>query len=157
MTLYLRKHLKSYEKHVAEHVERLRKGEESAAEAMRGFFKDTRRFAREVTHPPPNRQRKAAIHYVKRGMEAFNERNYHEAERVFRLAVHEDDTYARAHLYLGNTLFKRKRFTEAVTSWNRAVEVEPKSEAASEARGKLLRLGHGEGDVMSNLTDQLRS
>jgi len=106
---------------------------------------------------PATPERKNAIHYVRHGMAEYNEHAMRDAERYFRRAIACDDHYARAHLYLGNTLYKQGKFTDAFEEWQRAAEAEPGSEPAASAETKLRKLGQGGGDLVTNLKSQFQS
>ncbi|HPO14411.1 MAG TPA: tetratricopeptide repeat protein [Candidatus Hydrogenedentes bacterium] len=147
----------AYKAHLAEHSRKMRTHEERPLEAVSGWIQETRKFTSRLVKGEMADQRKKAHHSVKTGVEAYNRGDYDLAERLFRKAVDADPGYARGYAYLGNALYIKGRFTEAVTMWNRATEVEPDSEAASMAKDKLLRLGHGTEDLVTNLKDQFRS
>jgi len=102
---------------------------EHARDVVTGYFK-----------PGTSNDRKRAIQTVKRGMKAFNAKQYADAEELFRRAISRDPTYARAHAYLGNTLYKGKRQMEAMCAWQKAIEVEPGSDAADMAQEKIQRI-----------------
>ncbi len=100
-------------------------------------------------------QRKAAIHCVKRGVDLYNSRKYTEAEGLFRQAITQDPAYARAHCYLGNTLHKLGHPEDAVFEWKKAVIVEPDSESAIKAQGKLDRIAAHNTAIVRSLEEQL--
>jgi len=105
---------------------------------------------------PPTEARKHAIHSLKKGMNAFNSGDLETAEHYFRRSLSYDEHYARAYAYLGLTLYKRGRLTEAVTMWNKAIEVEPGSDAAKMAHEKLAHLGHGAGGLVAEIKEQMK-
>ena len=119
---------------------RAKTGEIGWVEAAKGAWSQTRRFASHLVKGPTSNDRKRAIEAVKKGMAAYNAKNYPEAERLFRRGVDRDPHYARAHAYLGNALYKQKRFADAITSWQKAIHVEPDSDAAEMAQGKIQHL-----------------
>ena len=100
-------------------------------------------------------QRKAAIHCVKKGVDHYNNRRYTEAEDQFRQAIAQDPGYARAHCYLGNTLHKLGYPEEAVFEWKKAIIVEPDSDSATKAQGKLDRIAARNSAVVRSLEESL--
>ncbi len=149
--------LQGYGVMVADHMRRVFRYEQSPADAVTAWAQDTRQLYRKLTKPPPTPGRKAAIHYLKLGMADYNAGHLKSAEEYMRRAVSSDEQYARAHAYLGNTLYRRGRLAEAVGAWNQAVESEPGSEAAQMALAKLHRLGKGADGVVNNLKDQMKT
>lgn len=133
------------------------RAEESLAAALEGAYKAFRHFFRRIASKPPDHNRKHAVHWVKKGVEHYNAHEWLEAERLFQRAIDHDATYARAWTYLGNTCYHRGRLTEAVTAWNRAIEAEPRSEAANMAREKLLTVGHGAEGLVATIKEQMRA
>ncbi|MBW7866524.1 MAG: tetratricopeptide repeat protein [Candidatus Hydrogenedentes bacterium] len=101
-------------------------------------------------------QRKAAIKATMHGTERYNRHEYLKAEEAFMKALEEDPGYARAHLYLGNTLHKLGRQEEAAAQWKKAVIVEPDSESAEKARQKLDGISSGLRGATRNLEEWLR-
>ena len=100
-------------------------------------------------------QRKAAIGCVKKGVEYYNSRRYTEAESEFRQAIAQDPGYARAHCYLGNALHKLGYPEEAVFEWKKAVIVEPDSDSATKAQGKLDKIAARNSAVVRSLEESL--
>lgn len=101
-------------------------------------------------------QRKAAIKETMHGIERYNRHEYLKAEDSFTRAIGEDPGYARAHLYLGNTLHKLGRQDEAAAQWKKAVIVEPDSDSAQKARQKLDGISSGIRSVTRSLEEWLR-
>ncbi len=146
--------VQAYSYDVREHFDRAKKGEIGWGEALRGLWLETRKLAYRATKGETTHGRKHAIDLVKRGMKEYNAKRYPEAEELFRRATGKDSGYGRAHAYLGNALYKQKRLTDAVTAWNKAVEVEPNSDAADMAKEKLLSVGkprEGGLEMVNNL------
>jgi len=90
--------------------------------------------------PPATHQRKESMSLVNDGVLLYNSKKYLEAQKTFRLATECDPTYARAYVYLGNTLYKLAEHSDALRAWERALSVEPTSSAAFKARQKIERV-----------------
>lgn len=119
---------------------RAKTGEIGWVDAAKGAWARTRHFASRLVKGPTSHERKKAIETVKKGISAYNAKNYPEAERLFRRAIERDSHYARAYAYLGNTLYKQKRFADAMSSWQKAIHVEPGSDAAEMAQEKIQHI-----------------
>jgi tetratricopeptide (TPR) repeat protein len=100
-------------------------------------------------------QRKAAIHCVKKGVDYYNTRRYTEAEDLFRQAIAQDPGYARAHCYLGNALHKQGYPEEAMIEWKKTVIVEPNSDSAIKAQGKLDKVAAHNSAIVRSLEERL--
>jgi len=74
---------------------------------------------------------------LERGRRHYNKKQYLRAEDLFRRATMADDSYALAHYYLGLSLYKLDKSTDAIKAWERAIFVEPGSKAAFKADKKL--------------------
>ena len=136
----LRQRFQAYEAEVSTHLRRLFRREEKPREALTAVAKDTRKLARKVLQPEPTENHKQAIVWVKKGVAAYNLKEYEDAEQCFRRALAFDENYARAYLYLGNALYKKRHRSEAFAAWETAIDVAPRSEAAKMAQEKLDRL-----------------
>lgn len=123
------------------HLKQARSGTLGWREALAGVARDARKQFYRMKKGGTSPARKHAIDLVKRGMNAYNAKDYTEAEALFRKAAEKDPGYGRAHAYLGNALYRQKRLTDAVTCWHKAIEVEPDSDAADMAREKLQAAG----------------
>lgn len=133
--------LAGFGKGMAAHLRRMALRQESAVEALTAVKEESRHLARNLTKPKHSEGHKNAIQYVKRGMTEYNAKNYTEAERLFRQAIHADPEYARGYAYLGNALYQRGLLTDAVAMWERVLAIEPDSELAKNVRAKLKRAG----------------
>ncbi|MCK5863089.1 MAG: tetratricopeptide repeat protein [Candidatus Hydrogenedentes bacterium] len=91
----------------------------------------------EYREPPLTGHRKDAMRLVNDGVKLYNAKKYEEAVKVFKEATECDASYARAYVYLGNTLYKRFEHGEALNAWERAISVDPLSKAAGKARAKV--------------------
>lgn len=106
--------------------------------------------------PPTTPQRKDALRLVNKGVRLYNYKRYTEALTAFKDARDEDPVYARAWLYLGNTLYKLSQQGEALSAWERAVAVEPRSKAADKARTKIEHLRAKNLQAIEDLQELLR-
>lgn len=157
MAKSLKERFQAYAYDVGEHLDRLKKGEVGYFAAVREIWLETRKLAYRATKGDTSHGRKQAIELVKRGMGEYNAKRYPDAEELFRRAVGKDAGYARAHAYLGNTLYKQKRLTDAVSAWNKAIEVEPSSDAADMAKEKLLSLAKAREGGLDMVNDLVRT
>ncbi len=87
--------------------------------------------------PPMSNQRRDAMRLVNDGVRQYNSKNFEDALDTFRLATDYDPAYARAYVYLGNTLYKLSKHGEALRAWEQAISADPTSSAASKARAKV--------------------
>lgn len=90
--------------------------------------------------PPLTDHRKDSMSLVNDGVKLYNSKKYEEALKVFKTATEYDSTYARAYVYLGNTLYKLAEHGEALRFWQHAISLDPLSDAASKARAKVERV-----------------
>lgn len=150
----IRAQLGEYRATVTGHVQKLIRREEKPKELLTQCIAGVRKLAHEIAKSPPTEERKSAIRYVKRGVQEYNAKRYDDAVHSFRKALSFDANYARAHTYLGNALYKRGHVTEAVSAWQKAVEVDPESEAAAKAQSKLLRFGAGAENILSHMKEE---
>jgi tetratricopeptide (TPR) repeat protein len=151
MALKIRKRLDEYRADVEKRVTQFNRGEANALDAVKGCFRDTRKLTRKLTRPRTPAERKKAIHTLNRGIEEYNSGHYRKAVCTFRDALHHDAGYARAWLYLGNGLYKQKRYQEAMDAWETAEKTEPASDSAEKAREKREAMQKGKAGVISFL------
>ncbi len=137
------------------HLMSMLHGEASIREALGGVAGCARKLAHDLRKKPVTVDRRAAQSYVNRGVQAFNARQYSKAEHLFSQGVECDPHYGRAHLYLGNTYYKSNRVIDAIGAWERAISVEPGSEAAAAAEEKLLRMKMRRTQDAQKVVDQL--
>ena len=90
--------------------------------------------------PPLTDHRKDSMDLVNDGVKLYNAKKYNEALKAFRTATEYDSTYARAYVYLGNTLYKLADHSEALRMWQHAIALDPLSDAAGKARVKVERV-----------------
>ncbi|MCP4640884.1 MAG: tetratricopeptide repeat protein [bacterium] len=146
---------KTYTKNLGKHAKRIARGRESASEALGVIAKDTRRLKDSVGAKRPTSDSKAAARQVEEGRQHYNQKRYAQAEEVLRDAILTDANSGLAYTYLGYTLYKQGRLTEAATYWNKAIEVDPNSEAAEKASRKLRVLESKKKKVNEWLDDRL--
>jgi Tfp pilus assembly protein PilF len=111
--------------------------------------------ARTIAKDSVSSQRKAAVHFVERGVGLYNARKYTEAADQFRQAIDEDPVYARAHCYLGTALHKLGVSEEAVMEWKKAVILEPGSDSAAKAQRKLNKIAAHNAAITRSLEEDL--
>ena len=105
---------------------------------------------------PVSEYRKQALRCLNEGIRLYNGKHYSEALAKFKDAIEVDPQYGRAHLYYGNAQYKLHRHEEALNAWERAIRVDPDSEAADKARAKLERLNSKNRQVIHDIQEQLR-
>lgn len=148
--------LREFGRTVQGHIRKAIRREEKPAEAVQAMAHGARHLFKRLIQPAESHKRKKANQYVREGVEAYNVRSYDRAEHYFSKAVTEDNDCALGWTYLGNTHYKLGRLTEAISAWQQAVEVEPRSKGAVMAREKLLRAGKGSGSIIDNMKEQMR-
>jgi tetratricopeptide (TPR) repeat protein len=142
---------------VGDHLQQLVNREVAAGDAFEAIATDTRKLWHSVRKTGGSHEHRKAVRKVKEGVQAYNSACFDDAEKLFRKALYYDDHYARAHYFLANTCYKLGRLTEAVTHWNKAIESDPFSDVTEQATAKLSRLGKGDGDILVNIQDHMRS
>jgi tetratricopeptide (TPR) repeat protein len=124
-------------------------------EALDGFVDESRRLGRAIKDVRSPHDHHAAAQLLERGRRAFNEKDLKRAEDYFRRALIEDPHYALAHTYLGVVLYKQERLREAILCWNKAVELDPGSDAAHRAERHLKGIRLRKRDVITSLEEDL--
>lgn len=140
MARSIKERLQDYFADLSVHATRLEKGEIRFGGFLRVVGLETKKLLYRASKGESTHQRKQAIELVKRGMVDYNEKRYKDASDLFRRAARKDPDYGRAHAYLGNALYKQNFITDAITAWNKAIEVEPNSDAADLAKEKLQKV-----------------
>ena len=74
---------------------------------------------------------------IERGMEAFRERRFADAERAFQQAVREQPASARAHKWLGMTFVAREQYARAEEPFQKACGLDSREENACYYLGKV--------------------
>lgn len=149
--------VRHFRKHVGSYWKRLENQEITVLTALRGVAVETWELFKRVLIARPSKGRKAGIHLVKKGIAAFNEKDYKTAVGFFEKAIKHDPDYARAYTYLGNTQYKQGKYGDAVSSWNKAIKTEPNSDAADMAREKLDRVKNQTSGLIATIENQMKS
>jgi len=156
MSKKLKSTLSAYAANLGKHAKRIVKRQESVGDAMSGVAHDTKKVGEAFAKTSRGSNWKEAERLTKKARQAYNGRNYEEAEDLFRLAIHADGKYALAHTYLGHALYKQGRVKEAIARWRRAIEVAPHSEAADKARRKIQHVEQAKDNYLDELRDSFR-
>ena len=135
------------------HLREFVSGRETLGEVLGAFVRDIRKFKRFFRFSGSSGTNFEARRLVEQGRQHYNQKRYEEAERMFRDAIIEDESYALAHTYLGYVLYKQQRPQEAALYWQQAIEIAPKSEAARKAGEKLKVLRSQKGKIDAWLED----
>lgn len=149
--------IREFGKTVQEHVRKAVRREEKPGEAVQAVAVGAKHLFKRLLRGEESHSRKKATQYLREGVEAYNIKSYDRAIQHFSKATAQDDSYALAWTYLGNTHYKLGHLTEAISCWQRAIEVEPKSKGAEMAREKLHRAGKGSGSIIDNIKEQMRA
>jgi tetratricopeptide (TPR) repeat protein len=157
MAKSIKQRFQAYSTALKDQIDRGKQREAPLKATIAACWEETRKFARQLAKGETSNERKQAIELVKRAMAEYNAKQYPVAEEFFRRAIGKDPGYARAHTYLGNTLYKMKRYTDAMTSWQKAVEAEPSSDAAETARQKIRSVSKGRDGALEIDVDLVRS
>lgn len=106
--------------------------------------------------PPPDRgNHKEAVTILEKGRKAYNAKNYSRAEELFRQAVLTDESYSKAHYFLGLSLYKQNDSQAAVRSWTRATEVDPTGSMGLKAARKLNYVKRGMSRTIRELESRV--
>lgn len=142
-------------RHIAKHISRLCRRQETVSEAGAKILTATQRLAKGAFSPHAEARHRQAVDCVQQGVKHYNAKRYDAAEEAFRKALDFDEEYGRAHLYLGNALYKRQQHQQGVWHWRRTVEVEPHSAAAEAARKKLAHIEEQGNLIITELKNRL--
>ncbi len=104
-----------------------------------------------------SRNHRLAAKALNVGRKEYNQKRYGKAEECFREATELDDSYALAHYYVGLSMYKVDDLSAAARSWKRAIEVDPKSEAASKAQQKLDHVRSKASEVVDYLQERIKN
>jgi tetratricopeptide (TPR) repeat protein len=115
-----------------------------------------RRFLPDLVPPAERGNHKEATALLERGRKAYNAKNYPRAEVLFRQAIDEDDAYAKAHYYLGLTMYKLHDSQAAIRAWKRASEVDPTGPMGFKAERKINYVKRHVDRTIGELQDRLR-
>ena len=91
----------------------------------------------DLMRPPEPGNRKEASSLLERGRKHYNRKNFEKAEDYFHRALLVDETYIRAHYFLGLALYKRDDAEGALRLWKRAVELNSADPFAMKANRKI--------------------
>ncbi len=119
------------------------------------LFVLSRAFIEDILRPPATAEHKSAVKRVNTGVAYYNDKHYLDALHVFLSAIELDPHYSRAYMYLGNAHYKLKEHAEAAAAWERAIRVDPLSEAADKARMKLEHLRAKTHQAINELEEQI--
>jgi len=147
--------LKSFCKNVGLHVGGVFSGRESGGEAIRQVKSDSRKILRMMRGGERSQKERDVTQLLKKGVERYNKKDYVAAERYFRKAWEEDPGCTLAVTYLGNTLYKNNMLQEAVMTWRRAYEIDPRSEGGAKALKKLQAMDRMKTNLVAKLEDRV--
>jgi len=147
--------VKTYAKNIGKHVGSIATRKESPVKAASALLRDTKKLKRAAMGKGEKTgDRRSATRLVKDGRAAYNAGGYEKAEEKFRSAIVADKTYALAYTYLGHSLYKQGRTSDAASYWRMAIQTEPDSEAASKAMNKLKLLDKQKDDLRAWVKDR---
>ncbi len=66
----------------------------------------------------------SATQVIRRGGDEYLKGNFTGAEKLFRQAIGMDSSFVEAHEYLGHSLFKQERYTEAIPVYRTALRLD---------------------------------
>jgi tetratricopeptide (TPR) repeat protein len=116
----------------------------------------TRKFMPDLAPPADRGLHKEAVGILEKGRKAYNAKNYPRAEEHFRQAILADESYSKAHYYLGLALYKQSDSQGAVRAWTRATEVDPTGTMGLKAARKVNYVKKGLSRTIDELKDRLR-
>ena len=96
-----------------------------------------RRVQKSLPDPVTEEEHKQAARQLESGREYYNKKRYKKALKYFQKAAAIDGRYGLAYYYLGLAMYKTDRPKGARAAWQRAIDVDPESDAADKAREKL--------------------
>jgi tetratricopeptide (TPR) repeat protein len=156
MDRHLAKTAKTLLKNVGIHAKRVVMGRESVRDALGGISDDAGRLKRVAKGAKAPGSHRRAAQLVEKGRRAYNEKNFENAEKLFREALVEDPRYALAYTYLGSTYYQLNRLSEATMMWSKAIETDPHSDAASKAEQRLRRIQMRKNEVIADIERSIR-
>jgi len=115
-----------------------------------------KKFLPDLASPPERGNHKDAVATLERGRKAYNAKHYSRAEELFRQAVLADETYSKAHYYLGLACYKQGDSQGATRAWKRATEVDPTGTMGLKAQRKLGYAERGTSRVVNELTERVK-
>ena len=114
-----------------------------------------RKWLPDLAPPPDKGDHKEAVAILEKGRKAYNSKNYPRAEELFKQATFLDESYAKAHYYLGLSLYKQSDSQGAVRAWKRATEVDPTGTMGLKAQRKLGYVKKGTDRVINELKERI--
>lgn len=99
---------------------------------------------------------KEASSQLERGRKYYNRKDYPKAEEHFRNALLADESYCKAHYFLGLVLYKRDDADGAMKEWKRAVELNPSDSSALKADRKIRHVQGHMNRAINELEDRIR-
>jgi tetratricopeptide (TPR) repeat protein len=115
-----------------------------------------RRFMPDLAPPPERGNHREATALLERGRKAYNAKNYPRAEVLFRQAVDADESYGKAHYFLGLVLYKLHDSEGAIRAWKRSSEVDPGGPMRYKAERKINYVNKHLDRTVNELKDRLR-
>jgi len=76
---------------------------------------------------------------LKQAEDAFGQKNYTQAESIYRQIIKNNPNHAESYLWLGTALSIQGKLDEAITSLRQAIQLDPKSAIAYHSLGNALR------------------
>ena len=128
-----------------------------AKEALTEFARKAgKRFLPDLMPPPERGDHKEASALLERGRKHYNKKTYEKAEDLFRRAILADESYVRAHYFLGLVLYKRDDADGAIKAWKRAAHINPSDPYAAKAEGKLRYVNKHMSRAISELEGRIQ-
>ena len=137
-------------KFLNEAVARVSRGGQAIKTAAEEYFQKVTAPA----SPTPEVDHKQASRYLEQGRKYYNSKQYSRAEQYFSKATEWDPHYALAYYYRGLAAVKMNDSDAANRYWQRAIDVDPKSEAAAKAERKLSYIQRRIRRVADELEDR---
>lgn len=116
----------------------------------------TRRLIPDLVPTAERGRHKEAVAILEKGRKAYNAKNYSRAEEYFRQAILTDESYSKAHYYLGLALYKLNDSQGAVRAWTRATEVDPGGSMGLKAERKLSYAKRGVNRTIEELKNRVK-
>ncbi len=126
------------------------------ARAREGLHGLAKRFKPNLASRPANVDHKEASSQLERGRKLYNRKNYPKAEEHFRNALLADESYCKAHYFLGLVLYKRDDAAAAMKAWKRAVELNPSDSSSLKADRKISYVQGHMNRAINELEDRVR-
>lgn len=115
-----------------------------------------KRYLPDLMSPPERGNHKQASALLERGRKHYNKKAYEKAEDLFRRALFADESYVRAHYFLGLVLYKRNDGEGAIKAWKRAAQLNPSDVYAAKSEAKLRYVRKHLSRAISELESRIR-